>query len=216
MKIEERYKWIRERIGKSAMESGRDEQEVTLIAVSKTQPVDAIQSLYDLGHRDFGENRLQEILEKMPKLPEDIRWHYIGTLQSKKVRKAAEVCSILHSIDSYSQLREIEKLDRPIDVLIQVNIGEEEQKSGIDVKTLDEFHQAVLHCTQAKLLGLMTIGPIVEVAENMRPYFAEMRRLNEQIGGQWLSMGMSGDFEVAIQEGATHIRVGSLLFGERQ
>lgn len=215
MSLSENYRLVQERITIAAESVGRCASNVTLIAVSKFQSIDSLRALYDLGQRDFGENRLQEIIEKTPMLPSDIRWHFIGTLQSKKVRKAAELCEVLHSIESHSQLKEIEKVDRIVNVLIQLNIGNEEQKSGIDEKTLDEFQQAVLHCSQAKLLGLMTIGPIVEEAEQMRPLFARMRRLNERIGGHWLSMGMSGDFEVAIQEGATHIRVGSLLFGER-
>ena len=193
----------------------RDPASITLIAVSKTQPIDNVRKLYDIGHREFGESRLQELLPKAEALPKDIVWHYIGKLQSNKIRKAAEICSVLHTIDSESQIREFSKFSKRIDVLIEVNIANEEQKSGIFAKSLDVLHQSVIQSDQAKFRGLMTIGPIVREAEDSRPYFAELRRLNEHLGGDWLSMGMSKDFGVAIQEGATHIRVGTSLFGER-
>jgi pyridoxal phosphate enzyme (YggS family) len=179
------------------------------------QSVEKIQELYNLGHRDFGESKVQELLVKVDALPKDIRWHFIGTLQSNKLRKAAEVCDVIHSIDSESQLKEIRKIGSSLNLFVQVNIGDEPQKSGVDKKGLDSMVASVLNCSQASLLGLMTIGPAVEDAEAMRPYFAEMRSLNERVGGKWLSMGMSSDFDVAVQEGSTHIRVGSLLFGDR-
>ena len=193
----------------------RDPSSVTLIAVSKTQSVDNVRKLYDLGHREFGESRLQELIPKAEVLPKDIVWHFIGKLQSNKIRKAAEICSAIHTIESDSQIKEFCKFSKRINVLIEVNIAKEEQKSGIFPKSLDVFHQSVIQSNLAEFRGLMTIGPIVREAEDSRPYFAEMRRLNEQLGGDWLSMGMSKDFGVAIQEGATHIRVGTSLFGER-
>jgi pyridoxal phosphate enzyme (YggS family) len=163
----------------------------------------------------FGESRLQELISKSSELPNDIEWHFIGTLQSNKIRGASEKCKVLHTIESSSQLRELCKLSKQIDVLIELNIANEAQKSGIFAKNLDVLYQSVIQSDQAKFRGLMTIGPIVREAEDSRPYFAELRKLNEQIGGEWLSMGMSGNFGVAIQEGATHIRVGTSLFGER-
>jgi len=215
MNIEDRYREVLDRIRLSCEKVGRNPASVHLIAVSKMQSVEKIQELYNLGHRDFGESKVQELLVKVDALPKDIRWHFIGTLQSNKLRKAAEVCEVIHSIDSESQLKEIRKIDSSLNVFVQVNIGDEPQKSGVNKNGLDSMVASVLNCSQAKLLGLMTIGPAVEDAEAMRPYFAEMRSLNERVGGKWLSMGMSSDFDVAVQEGSTHIRVGSLLFGDR-
>jgi pyridoxal phosphate enzyme (YggS family) len=215
MNIEDRYREVLDRIRLSCEKVGRNPASVHLIAVSKMQSVEKIQELYNLGHRDFGESKVQELLVKVNVLPKDIRWHFIGTLQSNKLRKAAEVCDVIHSIDSESQLKEIRKIDSSLNVFVQVNIGDEPQKSGVNKNGLDSMVASVLNCSQAELLGLMTIGPAVEDAEAMRPYFAEMRSLNERVGGRWLSMGMSSDFDVAVQEGSTHIRVGSLLFGDR-
>ena len=213
--IRDRYQVVREEIKRNCSLVSRDPASVTLIAVSKTQPVDNVRKLYDLGHRQFGESRLQELIPKAEALPNDIIWHFIGKLQSNKVRRAAEICQVLHTIESDSQIKELCKLSKQSEILLEVNIANEEQKSGILTKSLDVLHQSVIQSDQAKFRGLMTIGPIVREAEDSRPYFAELRRLNELLGGEWLSMGMSGNFGVAIQEGATHIRVGTSLFGER-
>ncbi len=192
---------------------GRD---VTLIAVSKGIPVGAILEAYDAGQRDFGESRLQEALPKIEVLPQDITWHFIGKLQSNKARAVAQAFQVIHSLDSESQLRELSKIQHVVKVLIEVNIGEEPQKSGISPKSLDSFAQKVIECKQVQLKGLMTVGPANPNAELMRPYFTRMRELAGFIGKDaWLSMGMSNDFEVAIQEGATHVRVGSAIFGSR-
>jgi PLP dependent protein len=213
--LKARYEEINSEIARHCAISGRSVDEVTLIAVSKNHPAESIQTLYDLGHRHFGESRQQELFAKIDVLPQDIVWHFIGTLQSNKLRKVAERCSMLHTLEKESQIRELRKVSEPIQVLVEVNIAEEPQKTGISSKTLDVFIQSVLECEQANLTGLMTIGPNQEDAEQMRGYFAEMRRLNEKFGFNVLSMGMSNDFDVAIQEGATHIRVGTSLFGER-
>ncbi|HLO97690.1 MAG TPA: YggS family pyridoxal phosphate-dependent enzyme, partial [Fimbriimonas sp.] len=169
----------------------------------------------ELGHRHFGESRVQELVAKADRLPNDIVWHFVGKLQSNKVKQASQICSVIHSLDSQSQLDQISKLSKPIQVLIELNIAEEKEKSGILTKSLDDFHRSVIDCDQASFRGLMTIGPIVREAEQIRPYFALLRKLNEQLGGEWLSMGMSDNFDIAIQEGATHIRVGTSLFGGR-
>jgi PLP dependent protein len=215
MTIKERYKVILEEMARHCAISSRPLENVSLIAVSKNHPAESIQALYDLGHRHFGESRQQELAAKVPLLPKDIVWHFIGTLQSNKFRKVAEQCSVIHTLESDSHLMEIRKLPEPIQVLIEVNIGNEQQKSGISEKNLDEFILRALDCEQANLTGLMTIGPVLGEAEEMRPYFAKMRSLKEQHGLENLSMGMSNNFGVAIQEGATHIRVGTSLFGER-
>lgn len=211
----ERYREILTRVADASQSVGRDPNSVTLIAVSKTYPVDAIRELYDLGHRDFGESRLQELIPKWEELPKDIRWHFIGKLQSNKTKRAAEICHSIHTIETISQLKELNKSDQPVQVFIEVNIAEEAQKSGILQNSLDTFAQDVIRCEQANLSGLMTIGPVVKDPEQSRPYFEKLRHLGEAIGTMNLSMGMSLDFEVAIQEGATHIRVGTLLFGAR-
>ena len=211
----ERYRDIQDRIARAGDSVGRDVSSVTLIAVSKTYPASAIQELYDLGHRDFGESRLQELVPKVEELPKDIRWHFIGKLQSNKTRRAAEICHAIHTIETSSQLKELNKSEKSVDVFIEVNVAEEEQKSGILQNSLDTFAQDVIRCEQANLSGLMTIGPVVQDPEQSRPYFRKLRHLGESIGTKNLSMGMSLDFEVGIQEGATHIRVGTLLFGAR-
>lgn len=209
-----RLRAIRDRIERACESVGRDPASVTLIAVSKTHPADSINALYDLGHRVFGESRLQEAIPKIEGLPSDIEWHYIGKLQSNKAKRATEYFRAIHTIESESQLRELAK-GKPIDGLVEVNIGEEPQKSGIAPELLDDFLKIVLQYDQVKFRGLMAIGPAHPNAEAMRPYFQRMFRLNERVQGEWLSIGMSQDFDVAIQEGATHVRVGTALFGER-
>ncbi|MBI1333489.1 MAG: YggS family pyridoxal phosphate-dependent enzyme [Armatimonadetes bacterium] len=210
-----RYQAVLDEIARNCDLVGRDPASVTLIAASKTQPADIVRKLYDLGHLHFGESRLQELIPKAETLPPDIVWHFIGKLQSNKLRRAAEICDVIHTIETESQVKEISKLSKPIQVLIEVNTANEPQKSGILEKSLDEFHNCVIQSDLAIFRGLMTIGPIVREAEDSRPYFEKLRRLNEKVGGDWLSMGMSKDFGVAIQEGATHVRVGTSLFGER-
>jgi PLP dependent protein len=206
---------IQDRIDRACESVGRDPSSVTLIAVTKTIEVDAIRAAYDLGLRHFGENRLQEGLSKMDELPADAVWHFIGKLQSNKAKRAAERFSVIHTLESESQLREFEKCGRSVDCFVEVNIGDEAQKSGIPAKMLDEFVRSIAKYKQVRFRGLMTVGPAVQNAEQMRPFFERMRKLRESVGGDWLSMGMSHDFEVAIQEGATHVRVGTALFGAR-
>lgn len=209
-----RLKAIQDRIERACETVGRDPALVTLIAVSKTHPADSIRAMYDLGHRVFGESRLQEAIPKIEALPGDIEWHFIGKLQSNKAKKATEYFRAILTIESESQLKELAK-GRPIDGLVEVNIGEEPQKSGIAPEMLDDFLKIVLQYDQVKFRGLMAIGPAHPNAEAMRPYFQRMFRLNERVQGEWLSIGMSQDFDVAIQEGATHVRIGSALFGGR-
>lgn len=206
---------VRERIQEAAQSVGRDPAEVTLIAVTKTVPVEVIRMAYDLGHRDFGENRVQEAIPKIAALPNDIRWHFIGTLQSNKARRVGTHFAVVHTLESESQLVELTKAGKVIDGLIEVNIGSEAQKSGILSTELPKFSKIVVQYPLVRLRGLMTVGPVHPNAELMRPFFRELRELGERIGGAWLSMGMSNNFEVAIQEGSTHVRVGSALFGAR-
>ncbi len=206
---------VQDRIARAAESAGRDPSTVTLIAVSKTHPIDAIQEAYDAGHRDFGESKLQELLPKFEALPTDIRWHFIGKLQSNKAKRAAQLGVVIHTLESTHQVREVAKAGREIDGLIEVNTTNEPQKSGISPEALDELVREVLNCPSIRLRGLMTLGHAHRNAEQQRPFFRTLRKLNESMGGTWLSMGMSGDFEVAIQEGSTHVRVGTAIFGER-
>lgn len=206
---------VQARIARVAESVGRDPESITLIAVSKTHPIEAIQEAYDAGHRDFGESRLQELLPKFEALPKDIRWHFIGKLQSNKAKRAAQLGVVIHTLESAHQVREVAKAGSEIEGLIEVNTTSEPQKSGISPEALDELVQEVLNCPRIRLRGLMTLGHAHRNAEEQRPFFRTLRELNESIGGVWLSMGMSGDFEVAIQEGSTHVRVGTAIFGER-
>ncbi len=189
---------------------------MTLIAASKNQPLQKLEEAYSLGLRDFGESRLQEAEAKVEAMPGDITWHFIGTLQSNKAKKIAGLFSVIHTLEKESQLREIDKSGRQIDVLQEVNIADEPQKSGNTVNILDDFRKQVLNYSTVRYRGLMTIGPAVSDPEMMRPFFRLMKRINDEAGGDWLSMGMSDDFDVAVQEGSTHIRVGTALFGERE
>lgn len=170
---------------------------------------------YDAGHRHFGESRLQEAQPKIEALPADIIWHFIGTLQSNKAKKIAQLFPYIHTISSESQLREIAKAESSVQGFIEVNIANEAQKAGISTDELDVFAQTVLSYSQVHLTGLMTIGPSVSDPELSRPYFRELRNHAHRLGVEKISMGMSQDFDVAIQEGATHIRVGSAIFGSR-
>lgn len=206
---------IREQIAEAASAVQRSPEGVTLIAVSKTVPIDGLRAAYEAGQRHFGESRLQEATPKIAAMPDDCIWHFIGPLQSNKARAVANLFHIVHTVYNERQLKEIEKSAREVDVFIEVNIAEEEQKAGILLKDIDDFHNSLIHCKQANFRGLMTIGPRVESAEESRRFFRTLNEQNARLGGQWLSMGMSGDFNVAIQEGATHVRVGSAIFGSR-
>lgn len=215
MPIARNLSLINQRIASACESVGRNPSEITLIAVSKTFTFDDIQEAYDAGHRHFGESRLQEAQPKIEALPTDIVWHFIGTLQSNKAKKIAQLFPVIHTIDSESKLKEISKAERLIEGFIEVNIANEPQKAGISPDSLDVFGQTVLSYSQVHLTGLMTIGPTVSDPEQSRLYFRQLRNHAHRLGVEKLSMGMSQDFDVAIQEGATHIRVGSAIFGKR-
>jgi pyridoxal phosphate enzyme (YggS family) len=211
---------IRERIERACESVGRDPSEVTLIAVSKGFPADAVREAFDLGCRDFGENRFQEALGKFEALPQDLvaacTWHFIGTLQSRKVRLVVDAFDVVHTLDRESQLAQLAKVRQSVTALVEVNIAREQQKGGVLPEDLPTFVQCFEALTHVRLAGLMTMGPAEADAEAMRPFFAFLRQLGKQCRvGPWLSMGMSDDFDVAIQEGATHVRVGTALFGSR-
>ena len=198
-----------------------------LIAVSKTKPVEMLKEAYDAGIRDFGENKVQEIVDKFDKLPSDIRWHMIGHLQTNKVKYIVDKVYMIHSVDSVRLAQEISKraiaCNRRIPVLIEINIGDEESKFGIRPEELENMLRCVNDLEGIKISGLMCVAPFVENAEENRTYFSQMKQLSvdimrkniDNIDMNVLSMGMSGDYVVAAQEGATYVRVGTGIFGER-
>lgn len=207
-------------LAKAAANAGRDESGITLVAVSKAQPVEAIFDVYEQGHRDFGENRAQELAAKAAALPDDIRWHMIGPLQRNKVNLVRPIVSILHSMDRPKLAGAWAKGEAPSPpALLQVNMGSEAQKAGVEpAGALASFES--IEAVGVVLIGLMTIPPNVADPEESRVYFADLRRIRDELaarghGAMELSMGMSNDFGVAIEEGSTMIRVGRAIFGPR-
>ena len=195
---------------------------ITLVAVSKTKPVEDILALYDLGHRDFGENYVQELVEKAGSLPKDIRWHFIGHLQTNKVKLIVPFVYLIHGVDSVKLLKEInkqaEKQSRVIHCLLQVHIAQEETKFGFDENEL--FSLDISQFENAKIDGLMGMATLTDDMNKVRPEFTHLKTLfkklqtsNPQL--RILSMGMSSDYKIAIEEGSNLVRIGSLLFGER-
>lgn len=226
--IESKLRGVRARIGEAVARSGRRESDVRLIAVSKTFPPEVIREAYAAGQRDFGENRVQEALSKQQALADlDIRWHLIGHLQSNKARKAAEHCAFLHAIDSVDLLRRVdaaaESAGRTPDLLIQVDLALEPTKHGADVGSLPALFEEAARCKAAHVAGLMLLPPLAENPEDARVWFRQLRHERDRLLDQGvprdrlrdLSMGMSHDFEVAIEEGATMVRVGTAIFGQR-
>ncbi len=227
MSIAENLKYIGGKISAAAERSGRDAGAIRLVAVSKTQPAEAVRTALEAGQQIFGENYVQEFLEKSQDLPENVEWHFIGSLQSNKVKYIAGLTTLIHSVDRISLAREINrqwgKIEKRCDILLQVNISGEETKSGTTSEGLIHLAHEVSKLPNVKVRGLMTMPPFFDEPERARPYFRELRRLAEELAAkkipgitmEELSMGMSGDFEVAIEEGATLVRVGSAIFGER-
>ncbi|MBR2122461.1 MAG: YggS family pyridoxal phosphate-dependent enzyme [Lachnospiraceae bacterium] len=218
---------VEERILNACKKAGRNREDVRLISVSKTKPVGLLMEAYDAGARDFGENKVQEILQKAPLMPDDVRWHMIGHLQTNKVRQLIPHAAMIHSIDSEKLARavsaEAEKAGRRIPVLVEVNMAGEESKFGLSPEETEDFVRSIAPLPGIAVKGLMTIAPFTEDPETNRPYFAALKELCLDIDRKSinnvdmyeLSMGMTGDFEVAVEEGATFIRVGTGIFGER-
>ena len=215
LQIQANLQEIQSRINRACLSVNRDPSEVVLVAVSKTFSADHIKAAHYLGIRDFGESKFQELQTKVHQLPSDINWHFIGKIQSNKAKQVALTANTIHTVENERQLAEFSKQDRTFNGFIQVNIASEQQKSGIFIEDLDTVLSHVLKCSNVRFQGLMTIGPAVSNPEDSRIHFRRLAELNRQIGGKSLSMGMSNDFEVAIQEGATHIRIGSAIFGTR-
>lgn len=221
-----RLEAIRERIAAAAARCGRDPATVELLAVSKTFPVEIIQQAVDAGQTAFGENKVQEILAKAPRLPAGLQWHLIGHLQSNKVRKVLPLVQSIHSIGSLALARDVDRIAAELGlypkVYLEVNLAAESSKHGFSTEQLRSSLEALYALRRLEIQGLMCIPPFDADPEKSRPYFVQLRELREEIeeagGGQLplLSMGMSHDFEIAIEEGATVVRVGSAIFGGRQ
>jgi pyridoxal phosphate enzyme (YggS family) len=223
--IEENLSALRERIEERCKKAGRNPDEIRLIAVSKYFNADSILEVKKLGIKDFGENRAQELTLKFEKLGESVVWHFIGTLQKNKVKYAVKAAEFIHSVESIELAEEVnnraEKLGKVQKILIEVKTSEEETKSGIETEA--EILELVSKCNELKnvrLIGLMTMAPLTEDEKIIRKSFRDLRILKDRINTKGfnlteLSMGMTSDFEIAIEEGATMLRIGSAIFGER-
>ena len=225
--LAENYRRVKENIRKACEITGRKEQDVTLLAVSKTKPVDMLLDVYHAGARDFGENKVQELVDKIPQLPPDVRWHMIGHLQRNKVKYIVGRVYLIHSVDSIRLAEEISreavKKQTEVNILIEVNVAQEESKFGTTAEETAELVRNIAMLPAIHIKGLMTIAPFVENAEENRTYFQKLRQLAVDIGNKnidnvsmsILSMGMTGDYTVAVQEGSAIVRVGTGIFGER-
>lgn len=226
--IQENIKNVEKLIAKACQKAGRAKSEVTLVAVSKTKPVNLLKEAYDAGIRDFGENRVQELLDKIPEMPTDIRWHMIGHLQRNKVKDIVGKVALIHSVDSLRLAEEISKesskKEITTDILLEINISGEESKYGMSAEEASELVKAVAKLPAINIKGLMTVAPIQETPEQNRPYFRKLKQLSvdirqknvDNVTMDVLSMGMTEDFVTAIAEGATCVRIGTGIFGERQ
>ncbi len=246
--LEQRYKEVRQRVQQAAIKSGRSPESVYLVAVTKFAEPEDIRELIELGHRDFGENKVQQLAqrasvieewyERIRRTPrvtgehqgfdpsEPVRWHMIGHLQRNKARKVADLIRLVHSVDSLRLAEELQtianKIDREIEVLVQVNVSGEESKFGVPIPAAGAIAEQIDTMINVKVRGLMTMAPLTKTAEGSRKYFARCRELFDDLCTQGvgeghfnlLSMGMSGDYEVAIEEGANLVRVGSAIFGD--
>ena len=218
---------VEKNIEQACKNAGRSRDEVTLIAVSKTKPVEMLQEIYDENIRDFGENKVQELCSKMEQLPSDIRWHMIGHLQRNKVKYIVGKVELIQSVDTYRLAEEIniqaKKQNVIVPILVEVNIAHEESKFGISAEDAILLVEEISKLENIRIKGLMTIAPYVENPEDNRLYFRKIKQLSVDITNknidnvfmEILSMGMTGDYMVAIEEGATMVRVGTGIFGER-
>lgn len=226
--LKDNLKQVRENIEEACRRSMRSPGEVTLIAVSKTKPPQALWEAYEDGCRHFGENKVQELLDKYEVMPKDIKWHMIGHLQRNKVKYIVDKVFLIHSVDSLKLAEEISKeavkKNVIVSVLIEVNVAEESSKFGVKMQDAEALIRDISLLPGIRIEGLMTIAPYVENAEENRQYFAMLKQLSVDINSKnidnvnmnVLSMGMTGDYMVAVEEGATYVRVGTGIFGERQ
>lgn len=225
--IVENIRDIQNNIRTACEKSGRNYEDVTLLCVSKTKPVEMIQEAYDYGMREFGENKVQELCDKTEVLPKDIKWHMIGHLQRNKVKYLIGKTELIHSVDSLRLAEEISKesvrKNCRTNILVEVNVAGEETKFGISPEETEEFVEKIATLPGICVKGLMTIAPFVDNPEDNRKFFKNLRKLSiditnkhiDNVNMSILSMGMTGDYMVAIEEGATHVRVGTGIFGVR-
>lgn len=225
--IEQNFAEVERRICAACMRAGRSRDEVTLIAVSKTKPVEMIQTAYGAGIREYGENKVQELVSKYDELPEDIHWHLIGHLQRNKVKYIIDKACLIHSVDSLRLAEEIsrEAVKKGVTarILVQVNVAGEDTKFGLAVGETESVVRSIAQLQNISICGLMTIAPFVDNPQDNRIHFQKLKKLAVDIDSKnidnihmdILSMGMTGDYEVAIEEGATMVRVGTGIFGER-
>lgn len=225
--IDENLENIIHNIDQAARKSGRTLEDINLIAVTKTIDVDRIKYIYEKGFRSFGENRVQELNDKYNEFDEDVNWHLIGHLQRNKVRDIIDKVKLIHSVDSIRLMKEINrqasKINRKMPILIQVNVAEEESKFGIKIDQVERFIQEATHYENILVQGLMTIAPYQEDTEKIRPIFTKLKETydtikkkeDKTIKMQYLSMGMTNDYTIAIEEGSNMVRIGTGIFGKR-
>lgn len=217
MTLQQNLAEVKRRIDAAAARSDRDPGDITLLAVTKKFPASAVREAYELGVFDFGENYVQEFDDKYAELVDlsGARFHLIGHLQSNKTRRAAKLFQVIQTVDTLKVARRLDGEGKPLDVMLELKLSPEQTKTGADPESLDELVRAVRECRNLNLVGLMTMPPWTDEAEPSRPYFVRLRQLAEKYGLPQLSMGMSHDFEVAIEEGSTCVRIGTALFGPR-
>lgn len=225
--IQENLIAVQSKIEAACRRSGREPKEVTLIAVSKTKPISMIQEAIEAGKKEFGENKAQEMKEKQETLPKDLKWHFIGHLQTNKVKYVVGRAALIHSVDSLHLAEAIEKESAKrnlvSDILLEVNVAQESSKFGLKTTEVEPLLREIAKFPHIHVCGLMTIAPYVEDPEQNRDIFCQLKKLSvditmkniDNIDMSVLSMGMTGDYEVAVEEGATHVRVGTGIFGER-
>lgn len=225
--LKENYDKVYQNIVDAAKKANRSMDDITLIAVSKTKPIEMLQEIYDHGCRDFGENKVQELVDKYETLPKDIRWHMIGHLQRNKVKYIVDKAYLIHSVDSVRLAEEISKeaikKNVHVNILVEVNVAGEESKFGSTTESAISLVETIAGLPNIYVKGLMTIAPYVDNPEENRQYFAQLRQLSvditqkkiDNVSMDYLSMGMTNDYMVAVEEGSSYVRVGTGIFGER-
>jgi hypothetical protein len=225
--IRENIDSVEKMVEDSCRRAGRNRDEVLLVAVSKTKPLSMLQEAYEAGIRDFGENKVQELMDKIPSMPEDVRWHMIGHLQTNKVKYLVGRVAMIHSVDSLHLAEEISrqgvKQNVTVDILVEVNVAGEESKYGVTMEEAPALVEQIAALPNIHVRGLMTIAPFTEIPEENRIFFQKLKQLSidieqksiDNVSMSVLSMGMTGDYCTAIEEGSTCVRVGTGIFGER-